>query len=140
MSRSARVRSLLLLPALVLASFAAAQLPPSTAWTGSPGIFVGHPRTPGVMREVTGLPANLTVPLPNTPTNGFCGCSSIAVHQPSGDLLIGDIPHGTSPNPVHLWRIQVDTQTLAATVVGTFLLGQTLGINGDVNQIVQLGG
>lgn len=128
------------LPAGHFAVGAGQTQPFSTQWTGPPGIFVGHPRTPGTLRAVTGLPPALTAPLPNTPNGGFYGVSSMLVHPPSGDLLVGTIPHGTTPNPVVLYRLRVDTATLAATVVATFPLGTTMGTEGDVNQIAWLGG
>jgi len=103
-------------------------LPPAFQWTGlQTGIEIGHPRTPGAMQLVTGLPANLTSPLPNTPPNGYYGIGAIAVHEPSGDILVGDIPNGTTPNQVHLYRFHVDTQTLATTLVATYVLGTTMG-------------
>lgn len=114
---------------------AAAQTqPPNTPWTGSPGLQIGHPRTPGDMVPVTGLPGSLTSPAPNT-GNGWYGVGAIAMH--GGEVLLGDIPYGTTPNPVSLHRVHVDPQSFAATVVSTHVLG--VGTNGDVNQIVSLG-
>lgn len=97
-----------------------------TAWTGPGGLWIGHPRNPGPMVPVTGLPADLVGP----PGPAIRGASSVEIHQPSGDLLVGETGANTT---IELHRITIDG-SFAMTRHSRFVLGT----GGDVGQTAQI--
>ncbi|MFY9345780.1 MAG: hypothetical protein WAT39_25035 [Planctomycetota bacterium] len=105
-------------------------------WLGGAGLFLGHPRTPGVLLEVAGLPAALVTPPPGW--NYEYGIGGLAIHEATGELLVGNSP---APGAAHeLRRIRIvpgaTPGTYAAVVLATIPLGIAGPSGGWVNQIV----
>ncbi|MCI0589199.1 MAG: hypothetical protein L0323_20480 [Planctomycetes bacterium] len=122
MDRPRTARALVAL--LLLAGTLRAQLPdgwyavasftpnnPATA-PGTGGVFFVHPRTPGVVVPVTGLPPDVATPAP------FVGADAI-LRLPGGDLVVNG--YGAFGAPVHLYVLTLAGSAVTGTQ--TFDLG-----------------
>ncbi|HKB14848.1 MAG TPA: hypothetical protein VKF62_02230, partial [Planctomycetota bacterium] len=124
MARPRTARALGLVAVLLLAGSLGAQVPdgwyavasftpfnPATA-PGTGGVFFVHPRTPGVVVPVTGLPADVASSTP------FVGADAI-LRLPDGDLVVNG--YGVIGAPVHLYVLTLAGSAVTGTQ--TFDLG-----------------
>ncbi len=102
-------------------------------WAGVGGIYVGHPRVPGGMQPVQGLPRSLT----GAGFRAFRGGNSIEIDPETGELILGEVAF--IGQTVHVHRISLSGLNVADI--------QSLGVGvstsperGDVAQTAALPG
>ncbi len=129
----------LVVTAAALAAPASSQVPdgyyavsswrqPASVFTGDGGIYLAHPRRPGSLLCVTGLPAALTGA--GYGGSGSLGASGIVLDPSTGHLVVGTTAPARQPISLHV----VSLTGTAGTVVRTIPLGRARNPGGAILQ------
>lgn len=119
-----------------VASFASAQIPDGahvtsvlkvpTVWPGDSGIFVAHPRDPGTLTPITGLPESVSYASDNDP--GAFGANCVLFDPSNGGVVVG--VNGRAGQDIDLHRLTLDG--LQVTQVQRYRLGTLVANGGGV--------